>query len=202
MTRLLLALMLCIPRGGAAACPMDIIGLGDSVVYMSNLALYTLSTTRGWHAYWNYGISGETSAQILARTPTALLRDPDYVWLDGGLNDLVHAVTTETYLANMESILALIDAAGATPILMLISPDTGVSNTLMQLSDAWNAALTTIASGYGAIVIDVRPVLGVFRVGGDPGNLWDGSPITTYDGVHPSAAGCIAIADVIATVVP
>jgi len=101
------------PHGGAPA--------GNGIVYSrslfdrANMILGAPFTVIG-----NKGVSGETSAQILARFGTALALNPGWIYLDCYSNDPFNGVDTATSIANT---LAMINAAKAAGIAVILALD-------------------------------------------------------------------------------
>ena len=128
----------------------------------------------GWN-YKNLGIGGQTSTQIAARIDDAISLDPDYVIVNGGINDISGGVITKaTFLANWETILDACETANIICIACLITPWTAGTNTQMQARDDWNTDLRALVDTYNnAIWVDFDEFLGIYRVGGDSGNLWN-----------------------------
>jgi hypothetical protein len=66
----------------------------------------------------------------------------------------------------------------------------------MQKRDIWNASLKTLVDSYGKHrFIDWSTILGINRVGGDVGNLWDINPIYDNDGTHLNTLGWQVVAN-------
>jgi lysophospholipase L1-like esterase len=149
----------------------------------------------------NHGISGNRTDQVLARfaADVAALA-PRYCLFVVGVNDISQGVANAAILANYTSLLNACQAAGIIAICLLVQPWTNGTNAQMQQRDLLNANLTTLVQSYsGFRVADASSAVGVFRAGGDPGNLWDiGAAYSDGSGVHFNADGYLAIGQVIA----
>ena len=117
-----------LPRGTA------VLALGDSLTYgygASPAESYParLATLSGW-SITNGGISGDTSAQALARLPE-LLREhtPRLVIISIGGNDFLHRLPESETRANIRAIIQACKAAGAEVILVGV-PGVGVGAAL------------------------------------------------------------------------
>jgi lysophospholipase L1-like esterase len=147
--------------------------------------------------YQNMGAGGNNTTQILARFQTDMIDlKPRYALIEGGINDLDQSVSQATYISNYTDMFDLCVANNVIPIVCKIMPWTSGTNTEMQTRDTWSTALETlIDSSYPtATFIDFDVTLGKFRVGGDPGNLWDIKSEYFVDGVHYNKAGYTATA--------
>jgi lysophospholipase L1-like esterase len=154
----------------------------------------------------NVGIGSETTTQIAARFAADVVAlAPRYAVIDGGVNDINTAVPQATFLANWTTILDACRAASIRPIILKLMPWTNGTNPQMTTRDTWRAALDSLLTtsyadllASGGFTVDLDPVLGVFRVGGAVGNLWDiQAQYSGGDGVHFNAAGYRAIATAI-----
>ena len=119
-----------------AALPRDsaVLALGDSLTYgygASPAESYParLATLSGW-SITNGGVSGDTSAQALARLPE-LLREhtPRLVIISIGGNDFLHRLPESETRANIRAIIQACQAAGAEVILVGV-PGVGVGAAL------------------------------------------------------------------------
>jgi lysophospholipase L1-like esterase len=129
---------------------------------------------------------GNTSAQIAAVTSgvTALSPRPRFCLVSAGSNDAAAGVTLATYSTNMQAIVADLRAAGITPILMTTPPRTGVYGRIAE----YNLWLGRYAAQTGLPVVDAWSVLV------DPATEQYLTAYNSGDGIHPSAAGCKAVA--------
>ena len=177
-------------------------GVENSLVFNPSSSIpYQLKMIDSKYVYQNMGIGSETSNDVVARfTAHCIDLKPKIVVLSCGMNDLGGSVTKETYLSNMTTMLDACVAASIVPVIVKLQPYTGTSNLFSQTKDDWMASLQSIVSTYeGSIWIDLDPILGQFREGGDAGNLWDFISGLTVDGVHPNTDGYTLIAEKIDT---
>ena len=135
---------------------------------------------------YNAGVHGNTTAQMLARTPLMLTdHHPNVVTLLGGTNDDLRGLSLSAGIANLKSIVDLCHADGAVVIMMTLPPNKlGVAT--------WNAAITALAQEEGAPLVDIHAVLS------QPDGTW--IPSMQLDGIHPSPAGNVAEAKAILAV--
>jgi lysophospholipase L1-like esterase len=164
---------------------------------------YQLGKRLGWN-YQNMGISGDSIAGITARLQTDLIAlNPKVAIMEGGTNDTSNAggggASVATLIANYTTNLNAVVAAGITPVVLSVPPDSAGNTAGMQKRDLFNAALKALVATYPtATYVDLDPVMGKYRSGGDNGNLWDWRPQYTDDFLHPSAIGYAAMADAVA----
>lgn len=164
---------------------------------------YKLAALWGNKKYQNTGIGSQTTANIAARIAADCVNlSPAHAVLEGGVNDIAGAVSQATFIANWTTILDAVTAAGIIPVVLKILPWTNGTNANLQTRDSFNAALVSLCASYPtAKVADASSLAGQFRVGGDPGNLWDIKTADNADGVHFNAAGHQDIAQAIYNVV-
>lgn len=180
-------LLLCVLSFTAAAkpaVPPVILVLGDSLS-----AGYGLPRDAGWvsllerrlatqgypHRVVNASISGDTSAGGLSRLPAALeAHRPQIVLVELGGNDGLRAQPVKQLRSNLERIVALSRAAGATPVLFE-----------MQIPSNYGPAYTdSFAKVFGETAKTLKTPLVPFflaAIATDPAQFQD-------DGIHPSAA--------------
>ncbi len=142
---------------------------------------------------WNAGISGNTSAQMLARfdadvTPNA----PHIVTLMEGTNDSrqVPPTAVTTVAANFRAMVAKCREIGATPVLINTPPAEGTGDMMVAV-DAYNNWMRQYAADEGLILVDVYSALT------DPATGLYKSALN-LDNVHPNAAGQKVIGDLLA----
>lgn len=124
-------------------------GLGDN--YPSDLQAYT---TRIAH---NYGIGGQTSAQILTRFQNNPNSYNDYTVIWAGRNDISNSVPTATIEANLTSMVTLLPSGGRY-VLMTILPrqDEPTGSTNANNIATVNSYIT---STYTSNYLDIRSLL-------------------------------------------
>ncbi len=126
----------------------------------------------------NRGFSGETSADLLARTDRVIRNEPRKVLLLAGANDVFHGRTLDAYLNDMRSLIATIEARAGELIVITVPPssDARVQGTI----STFNAALKKLCGEQKIHLIDLDPVL----LAGDRLD-----PDLTADGVHLNIEG-------------
>ena len=149
--------------------------------------------------FQNMGWSGQTTAQILSRFSTdAVNLHPNWILLEGGVNDVRGGLSQATIVANWTAMLNAASSAGISVGMLLILPATSLSNAQCTEVDSTNAALVTLAASYpNVVVVDARPLVGTFRSGGPAGNLWNQQTQYDYDDLHYNSAGSGVIAGAI-----
>lgn len=146
----------------------------------------------------NHGKGGDTVAQLQARLPEILDQAPDAVTVLIGTNDIWNnshhstwASIRQTYL----DVFARIKASGAKVVVCTIPPlnqakadITWVGWYSAPAAAQWALANAEIRAGMANVdvVVDLDTVLSTIT----PGQM---DPLLTYDGVHPTAAGSLAI---------
>ncbi len=186
--------------------------IGDSIIaghglhysFLENSAATTnitstiekqFSLTTGY-TYQNMGIGGQNTTQISARfTADVVNLKPRVVVIEGGVNDLAQSVTKATFIANWTSMLNAAQANNIQVMILKILPWGAGTNTQLQTRDDWNSSLATLAATYpNTVVVDASSLVGLFRAGGDAGNLWDIKTALTPDQVHYFQSGHTLIA--------
>lgn len=174
--------------------------LGDSITANNNLAATYNSQTGYWtHASillgkrfasspaLNFGVSGETSAQILARVGTVILAQPDVCVVLAGTNDVAGGVSAENAYANIAQIWKSLTSAGISVVAGTVFPrsDAPMTPTYSKVLQRLNNLIRLNAPKY----VDVH--------------LWDAHQdladmtstvsgcISTYfsDNLHPNRLG-------------
>lgn len=135
----------------------------------------------------NGGIAGDTTAGGLARLDWALADKPDLVMLELGANDALRGIDPDTVRANLEKIIAKIQASGARLLLagMRAPPNWGE-----EYQDKFDHIYPELAHA------DEVPLYPFFLdgVATDP-------KLNQADGLHPNERGVSVIVDRIAPVV-
>ena len=144
----------------------------------------------------NFGVGGETLAQIGARMPGVLASAPALIIGKGGTNDLSAYATGPTVRAAtifatlLNSIILPAHNAGIPIVWGTISPRGGLTTAQRQIKRAFNDLLRALPTQLaGVYVFDSTPFLTDFANTSDRG-----APITGYtaDGVHYNNVGCYA----------
>lgn len=137
----------------------------------------------------NAGVAGDTSTQMLARFDTAVTPySPNIVTILAGINDIAQGVVLTTFQANIIAMVAKCLAINARPVLATITPNSsGAPTNTKEQVQRFNSWLKRYAAQQKIDILDFYSVLV------DPAN---GSYLSAYnaDGVHPNAAGMMAMA--------
>ncbi len=222
---------------------------GDSIMFNSDQfvagPIYRAEVTGGpgsWINYYtqyrtfrspytnNFGVSGDTTALMLARVGAVLAANCDMVVMDGGTNDAATGVSCATTVANLNAIFTRLLAARVTIIDTTIFPRSGgAAFTLAQAQAAlcvnsWRRSFVQKGSGGGvglalssstaqAGTPTVAPSYSYFLA--DLDQYMTDLTQTTWtintgylqnDGVHPSTRGAsamgVAVAAIINKIVP
>jgi lysophospholipase L1-like esterase len=160
--------------------PLNVIAFGDSITAgvgtTGERNFVTLLSERTGIAIDNQGVSGNTTAQALARLDASVLsKDPDIVIVFLGGNDILQNVDEEVTFANVRSIVTQIQNSGAKVVLTSIHD----GFILNDYEDAYQ----DIANDTGAYFVSgiLRGVIGRSDL--------------MFDAVHPNNAGHVIIAD-------
>jgi acyl-CoA thioesterase-1 len=132
----------------------------------------------------NAGVSGNTSAQALARFATDVAPySPAVVNIGIGTNDIGTSVSLATYQANVIAMVAAVRSIGAQPTITTIPPNNTSSHATIN---KWNHWLRRYANQQRIPLVDFWSLLA------DPTN---GNYLSTYlnDGTHPNNAGYLAM---------
>jgi len=150
-------------------------GYGDVAISYPRILQNNLNTIGGIWDVINAGVSGNTTAMMLARFNTDVVaQNPSYVLIMGGVNDSCSAATT---LSNIESMCALAVSSGIQPILVLMTPCGTVAEGTI------NSGLTS----YGAAMN--YPVIDFYSPLNDPTNPGNLQTIYVDHGIHPNQIG-------------
>jgi acyl-CoA thioesterase-1 len=180
---LLVAFGLCIAPADAIA-PVRILAFGDSLTAGLGLAEADTLPTRLAGALTkmgrpatviNGGVSGDTSADGLARIDWALADKPQIMILALGANDMLRGLDPSTTRANLEGIIAKAEAAGVETILagMLAPPNLGAA-----YKTAFDAIYPGLAKAHNLILM---PFL--------LQDVAQNSDLNQADGLHPNDKG-------------
>lgn len=186
----------------------DVVFIGDSIIaghpaHYSELESNSkkdLNSTIEQHYYYltnstyrNMGIGGQTTTEIRMRFDRDVIKiaPSKLVVIEGGVNDIAQGVINQSiFLDNYDYMFQkCTNLTNITCLVIKILPWTKGNNTYMQKRDQWNANLTIKANSYGVKVVDASIYVGVFRVGGDVGNLWDINRSYDVDKVHFNSEG-------------
>jgi acyl-CoA thioesterase I len=179
-----------------AARPPEILAFGDSLTAGFGLSpeasfparLEAKLRDEGVTAHViNAGVSGDTTAGGLARLDWALGEKPDLVILELGANDALRGIDPATVRANLDAIIAKIQASGAKLLLagMRAPPNWGE-----EYQDKFDRIYPDLARVHD---VSLYPFF-LDGVAMDPA-------LNQPDGLHPNERGVTALVDRIAPVV-
>lgn len=135
----------------------------------------------------NAGVSGETSADGLARIGGALTPDIDGVILELGANDVLRGLDPRVTRRNLDAILDAIDAHRL-PVLVTGIPAPPFRPDAERR--AWKAVFRDVAAGHGALYYPS------FLAGmGQGRSVPEIMRLMQRDGIHPNRAGVRAIVE-------
>lgn len=172
--------------GGVPASPdspASIVAIGDSITagaysalgYPSLLPVFIAATIT------NKGVSGDTTAQMLARFQADVVSAaPAMALILGGTNDVQNGTPTATTMVNLEAMVSQAQAAHIEPVLVAPLPRSNVSHPQLV---ALRSGIVQWAAAHGVRYVDP------WYVFQDPGNPGSMRANLTSDGVHPNARG-------------
>jgi acyl-CoA thioesterase-1 len=137
----------------------------------------------------NAGVSGDTTAGGRARIDWTLADEPDAVIVALGGNDLLRGLDPAETRANLDAILARLDAEGI-PVLLAGLP--GPTNYGPDFKAEFDAIWPELAAEYDAIL---HPNF-LSGIGESPAEA-RASGLMQEDGIHPNAAGVRAMVEAI-----
>lgn len=185
----------------AAAAPVTLVALGDSLVHGYGLPrdqgfvpqLQTALRAQGQDVtVINAGVSGDTTAGGAARVGWTLSEDVDAMLVVLGGNDMLRAIDPATVRANLALIL---DAARTQGVPVLLIGMQAPGNYGPDYKQAFDAAYPELAEQYGALFH--HNFFAAFeKVEPTPENL---RKVMQADGIHPNAAG---VAQIVKDVAP
>lgn len=162
-----IAFLLFIMLTGCAGASTTSARLGSKVIFIGD------SITAGWnvaayvgHSPYNVGISGQTSAQMLARFQRDVLStDAAILVILAGTNDIV--LTPNPTTANVREMVKRARAAGMYVVMCEIPPNTGALPYGMSKDqhevdakiDAYNRSLVAVAHELGVPIADYYDAL-------------------------------------------
>lgn len=135
----------------------------------------------------NAGLSGQKAFEGFARFQSAMLTTrPEVVLLLMGYNDLENRSTAEAGIRSMDRMAKEARGRGARLFLATLTPS--IQGRLRSQSDAlirqYNDSIRTLAAGEDAVLVDL------YQAALPDLNAWIG-----VDGLHPTEAGYVKIAD-------
>ena len=142
---------------------------------------------------YNGGVTGDTSAMLLARMDTILAQSPEVVHVQIGANDAGQDVPVATFAANIIAIRAKCDRAGVPMTIGTVAPrDSTAGTTVRDLITSYNLWLRAWCLRAGVPLAPVHAAL----VDATTGYLH--ASYDSGDGTHPNDAGHLAMASAIA----
>ena len=193
--KLALALALLRAGAGAAAAEVRILAFGDSLTqgfglpedegFVPQLQAWLRANGAPDAVVINAGVSGDTTAGGLARIDWALGEDPDAVIVELGANDMLRGLDTGDMRANLDGILAAIEARG---LPMILAGLPAPPNYGEEYRKAFKGMFLDLAKQHGAIYYSS------FLAGmGEGRNMFQVMRLMQSDGLHPNAEGVEAI---------
>lgn len=183
---------------------LDWDGLGGTALNWPNTEgqpSHELSRKTNMHWY-NQGIGGQTTAQILARfkrdalgedfdagdgRPTVTLsRAPTVLWVNAGINDVSALIDTDITKTNLLEMLVSAQEAGIPVGFNTIGPVNSHTAAQRTMQDDINRFIMNELPRYGAMVFDFHSWFV------DPADATQINPRLHNDGVHPSKAGYVS----------
>lgn len=165
-----------------------------------NWANYFLN--RPFNLLLNAGVSGQRTDQILSRINTVIDKYPDWVFVLGGINDIINGISVDVIVSNLKTICQTLSDNSINVVLVSIAPNNqsaGNSTKVSLVNQAmkeWCATTT-----YGVIFADIYTPL--VNATSTAGALLSGM---SDDNLHLSAKGARvagkAVADVIQPLLP
>ena len=130
----------------------------------------------------NLGVSGDRIDQALDRLGSVFALNPGYCVVLVGTNDLAQSVPVQTMCEKMSALVTRLIENNITPVLLTVTPRTGLTATQRANHMQFNAWLrATFALNPNVILVDP------FRFLADPTNAnSDPASGMTTDGVHPT----------------
>ncbi len=169
---------------------------GTRIVFMGN------SITAGWDLvkwfpgkdYINKGISGQTTAQMLARFDSDVLAlDPDVAVILGGTNDLAGLIPVDTIFKNIVAMGMKAYKKGVKVVFSSVLPVSDCCKTIepSALIIELNMKLRQFAAEAGFLFVDYHHLMRN-STGGLKKEL-------TFDGVHVNIEGCKVMTETLNT---
>ena len=182
--------MACAP---ASDHPASLAALGDSLTARYRLSFSYPDLLARWRGIpvRNFGVSGNTTAQMLERLDEVLASGPtpQVVVILGGTNDIARGMPVEGALANLRAIAERVRDSGRRPVLVCPPPSGSFQR---ERAEALRAGLRDYARGQGFVFVDPWPAME------DPARRGWARPELALDVLHPNERGQYVIAEQIA----
>ena len=173
--------------------PASLAALGDSLTARYRLSFSYPDLLARWRGIpvHNFGVSGNTTAQMLDRLDDVLASGPtpQVVVILGGTNDIARGMPVEDALANLRTIAERVRDSGRRPVLVCPPPS---GSFRRERAEALRAGLRDYARGQGFVFVDPWPAME------DPGRRGWSRPELALDVLHPNERGQYVIAEQIA----
>ncbi len=175
------------------------VGFGDSITHGSGSStggyptkLKTILDSQcGASAVVNAGHKGENTSYGAERIASELAAHPtaQYILILEGTNDPLFGLSVGVTRFNLETMVNQSRAAGVTPILATLTPDSRELGKRKNIESVYNPMIKSLGSDMGVTVVDMWSVVA------DNWGAWN------YDGIHPNDAGYTAMAQAWATAI-
>jgi len=183
----------------ASACgrprtdPASLAALGDSITARYRLAYSYPDLLGRWRGIpaRNFGVSGNTTAQMLDRLSEVLESGPlpQVVVILGGTNDVARGMPVEAALRNLQTIAERVRDSGRRPVLVC-PPPSGAFH--VDRAEALRSGLRDYARAQGLLFVDPWPAME------DPARRGALRPELDLDVLHPNEQGQYVLAEQIA----
>jgi lysophospholipase L1-like esterase len=144
------------PQGDLAS----VAALGDSITARYRLSYSYPDLLGRWRGIpvRNFGVSGDTTAQMLDRLPDVLDSGPtpQVVVILGGTNDIARGMPVEDALRNLQTIAARVRDSGRRPVLVC-PPPSGTFH--LERAQALRVGLRDYAGAQGITFVDPWPAM-------------------------------------------
>ena len=150
----------------------------------------------------NAGVSGQRTDEMLARIESDVIaRDPDWVFVQGGWNDINAGYTSQAVIDTLTAICSMLSSRGINVVLLAVAPNNSVTAGIARKLHIINKGLREYAFSTGGVyfvdtyaaVVDPTSATAAF------------ASLMSSDGTHLSAYGARAygkaISDVLGEVV-
>jgi lysophospholipase L1-like esterase len=148
--------------------------------------------------YQNLGDGGKNTTEIYSQFQRALDTHPDYMIINGGVNDLADGDTNETIISNIVNMIDDCNDNNIYPVWLQPFPWTNGTTEQMQQMDLLKPSIVSELSGKRVVIVDCTDELGVERIGEGAGNKWDINILYDVgDGIHLNIDGYTLVANLI-----
>ena len=177
------------PQGDLAS----VAAVGDSITARYRLSYSYPDLLGRWRGIpvHNFGVSGDTTAQMLDRLADVLDSGPtpQVVVILGGTNDIARGMPVDETLRNLQRIAERVRDSGRRPVLVC-PPPSGAFH--LDRAEALRAGLRDYARAQGFTFVDPWPAME------DPARRGWSRPELALDVLHPNEQGQYVLAEQIA----